>query len=839
MTRRIDICTPADSVDIPALIACILQQDANLTAQAVWQFLHELLAPGVLLRLLPITANIQRALAEGARADPDFATRRVAAWVRVTAAIMEAANEIAASVGPHVVWPEGAQENDLVGVLAESHPVYASAGSIPRDQSLRQPHALALYHLLVGHAQAVSEFVSLELYRATASPSPHAEFPNDVYPAALALRKLCGNQSGAALAAARMHGPTDRWVSSRLLGDEGETPEELTAIQTWVARALGIEPWSGRTGRGGGGGHAWQPGYVDAWTLRDVVEFGTEVDTDDSASRISAFLGIGAPNHAAGRVWARHLFEYGEDPAEHLAPERLTLNALGEKLTNYRPGDEIAVHGLNRRAAIQNQDLPWSRENLTATEIRRTIAAAKAAFYRNVCLGTARGTVAAEAAIAIIVMLSLSQSLQQISSLSVAREAGLSTGRLTFVDTGSHACWQLKAANTRYEAGDGDYTGDTRALSDYLLLPDPIGVASMVRKLMQHANAERGLRVFTTSKARLSEEINAQLQAILPGNGKRISQARLQRALYASITSRYGVVMAYHVTGRIDVTAAGRIFYYAHSEDHLVRVYSECAGTILGLSEDENMAARRHVEALRRHPPKHIGARHCATLGYTKERISKLRDALSKDPRQGPNQEAVAYHNRYTLYAILTLFYATGYRAVNDVSSPDIDQIAGRNLLVIRDKDVASGRMTRLAVIPDCVIEQIAHYQAHAEAVISSRMEAMPLARRPDPWPFAFVDGDWRPQSYSVGLFQRHLREFIDLPANQHRKFAANWLADNGIHFELLDAYMGHAADAQGPFDYLSTYDPVAHRVELSIAIERLLADIGLIPLVSKFVSPC
>lgn len=849
---REKLSSPRESTEIRELMSIIALSPINgANEEHCWELLRGIYAPGILKRFLPILRNVKRALEEGARFDTLYTSRKVARWSPVVDAILDQSGQLYERIGEHTEWPEGVLTNDLVGQFAKSHPLYTAIGSITQNDEAKASQFAILYHLLVAHSECAHDIAIMsqqdEYSRSDSKDpdldhhkkAPQRRFRHSPYPATLAYRKLTEPDFEPILKNGVFDLNPEDWVFSDPMGDEAQTPAVIADIQRWVSYALKLNDRApGERGGNGNGGHAWRPGLVDPSRIDPITGVGIALDFESDAENISVFSTTRGQHGQTNEEWGRTLSRFGENPYEYSEKQFLTLG-LAITLKDYRDNAGRNLQGKNNRRGILNQYFHYDYSCLTDTEVRRIYTASEATFSESIRKASSSKVAlcAAEAAFSIQVKLFHGKSVDNLIKLCVNRKVGLNIDTLTLIDDGVNACWQDIATNIRNRSHQDKFLGKSRVLAPgFLLTPDLMDLAEKARALMNIRATRRNKKVLSSSASSLKEEITKQLRGMNTPNSRRINAASVHRTLHSRIATKYGSVAAGFITGYFDEAAAGRVHYYAYTEQDLIDIYRDIVNEMHEISEHEEIRAREHLDVLRQKPTAHIGAELIPDLNTTALAISSLKREIEAASTWNTDAMRIRHHNLFTLYSAMSLFYVSAMRAVNEVAWPTFSGGPLRNFLIIRDKSPASGHKVRAGIVPDSVLEQLENYEDHLQALSGTYLPALGVALVRDEFRFVFVDEAWKPTRYSVSLYQAHLREFIDLPANQHRKFAANWMTDNRINDELKDAFMGHGSHAQMPGGPHSTFSPMAFQKELTPVLEEMLRQIDLSPIVSAVV---
>jgi len=165
-------------------------------------------------------------------------------------------------------------------------------------------------------------------------------------------------------------------------------------------------------------------------------------------------------------------------------------------------------------------------------------------------------------------------------------------------------------------------------------------------------------------------------------------------------------------------------------------------------------------------------------------------------------------HNRYCMYNLLTLMYATGARPVNDTLYDLNRSNFEHGLAALQDKEVSETASLHFVGLGDIVKQQGNFYIDHLTGLASQYLtqygETYNLVRgiarkaKGEPkstLPFFFlIEGD-RTNSITPSDLINYLAEFIALPPNFNRHAVSAHLSEDSKHkfsFSEISAFLGH-----------------------------------------------
>lgn len=244
------------------------------------------------------------------------------------------------------------------------------------------------------------------------------------------------------------------------------------------------------------------------------------------------------------------------------------------------------------------------------------------------------------------------------------------------------------------------------------------------------------------------------------------------------------------------------------------------------------------------------------------DEIRKIVKALWNETLTSINgsEDHIDTHNRFTAYAVMLLFNATGHRPVDDPFCywRDIDLDLG--MLMIDDKAISERHRYRLVALPDIAIEQLREYEKHLKWLTSHLLDeeispelsnavyhVLDAEVSPDEHPlplfFFLKREEKRIKTYSVSesILKEHLGGLWPLPFNfsrhnistQLRRISATQKL-NDLTTEAIEAHLGHMEGINHPFGISSIISPITYQHQISQPLHNLLTEQGWITLRAK-----
>lgn len=495
-----------------------------------------------------------------------------------------------------------------------------------------------------------------------------------------------------------------------------------------------------------------------------------------------------------------------------------------------------------RPIIMENQLLPYSFSNLASAEAQTVLNEAEQwlANHSSPILGS-REIADLQARAFALTMLATGSSLSQAHRLVVfpagseSRDADLAL--LLADDPSKTATWRIAPVNLPYHFHPEESDGFQRKPSDYILLPDIWGVDRLVRKLIEAKGLKdkswskrvvdpRPFHIFRAAEKRYREELRRFLMKI--DTTGRITGTRLSGFLFSRLMSATNgdVTLSALVADQDLSIARTRLFYACVRLRRIQDTYIAATGPV-----HREMPLRTPLLA---EDGLWITTRPCPTQETVREAISRLLDDLDRIHPYRSNGDYVAYHNLFTLYSLLFMFYATAQRGTKS-PLPRPEQIDSRGFVWINDKD--TGYNARLAWCPAALIEQVEHYAAHAADVrrevirrhidiTPSREESMQrvledscFLLKPDS-KLGFV-----PVQATRGAIEELLHGYLPFAINVHRRCVSGDLLDAGVDPQLVDWWLSHWHTGEEPWNTFSGLCPVQYADAMKAEMETLLLE--------------
>ncbi len=210
----------------------------------------------------------------------------------------------------------------------------------------------------------------------------------------------------------------------------------------------------------------------------------------------------------------------------------------------------------------------------------------------------------------------------------------------------------------------------------------------------------------------------------------------------------------------------------------------------------------------------------------------------------GKHVDLAERHNRYTLYVVTLLFFATGYRPVRDPFGLLRHVSLSHRLCLISDKVTVESRAFRLVGLSMLARDQIGHYLTYLSAFASKQttnVEALALQQAihslledsSEEIPLFFlVDRTPIPVNSVTptavrDLFSGDDETLVGLPENFGRHWLATELGQEGVKNEDIEILLGHNESLYHPFGRYSLGAPLKRVLTTAEKVDVLLSAAG------------
>lgn len=357
----------------------------------------------------------------------------------------------------------------------------------------------------------------------------------------------------------------------------------------------------------------------------------------------------------------------------------------------------------------------------------------------------------------------------------------------------------------------------------WMQLFDPVWDATRQAKKRSVRLFGSHLNTFVPRFEKLLEESRESLMSLRHAHGARLTVKRLESALFTSLAVLFAdTVEASLITGSqppFGQTAA--LYYQASPRSKLVEGYRQAVSAWDAFLPDvfsERGGAQERDDTL-------VGTPYVARESSIANATTALRDELQRLRGRGEPEAIRAFHNLYTAYTHWMLLWSTGFRAVHDPVGRPHEINRRRGFVFIADKTGDGNAHHRAVPAPDRLLEQLAFYERHCEAV-RTRTYLTGAGANPHAF-FLYLDEQLSIQPATPALLSSELERFFALPINVSRHSLRSFLRKHSVSGGLVNAFMGHWAIGAEPWARYSTLDPVFFRASVAPVLEAFIDSLG------------
>lgn len=325
--------------------------------------------------------------------------------------------------------------------------------------------------------------------------------------------------------------------------------------------------------------------------------------------------------------------------------------------------------------------------------------------------------------------------------------------------------------------------------------------------------------------------------------GGRQNLQRVSMHLHYMIARMAGcdITVAMSITGRHDLLGTVPNHYTASSVKALSRFYRQaCSEIIANSSTTVDKVFNATADATgKRYVGSSYVPREDTVIALVRDMRTRLKTA--RDNLRKGDDSPLRLHNAITVYTVMMIGFATGYRAKRDplLQKAEIDRTTGFG--VISDKDGDDLYHSRIIWLPELCFLQLELYQEHLsqfenwlfthnqDLFFASRQKDVTGRRleRETPSLF-FIQNDLSGLEVRPKWIKKLMTVMdYDLPVNANRHFLRTSLLARRCPVEVINAFMGHWESGVEPWGMYSGLSPLVYRKELTDYLMYLLEDCG------------
>jgi len=671
-------------------------------------------------------------------------------------------------------------------------------------------------------------------------------FPESPYQAALRLRSLANPKWAPILNQVRGDLPPSEFVEAiGLIVFPGADDLSLSAtwleyrgvIRSFLARAYGLEPWSPRVSEER---NSISPRVVGSVATVDVGP-GDPDDPETSnwpSGRLVTFTASLASEVIEGTL------ESDLDPEEITDHEELYLAApTRTDLQQIAIDAALSVRGQYRHVQMRHQLFPFDYDVPAAYEMRSLLKKLDQTWQElgneNQWDGEKRRIAETIALIQIQVWygLPLTRALGLVvigrNNVGESWKSVVPVGTLAYLV--EDAEWMIPVDPPPYRSVIEDPAEQAHPLQPWLPLQDVAEVGRLIGVLLRSAGgqispsfSEAAFHPQAVFQANLVETYERSIRDLLREMEPtgRVTIRRTAAVLYIRLVALSGDLMAGAlITGRFGPLTRTERFYASYSVERLRHLYYRTSSRMFSQLTGQQAPSEKPLKV-----PSFwqgfVGARLCAKDDEVKRAIVGIGDAI--DAAQGKKKERAEYHNLLTLHSVLLFCFCTSCRPIR---APYLwlDRVdEDTEFAYLSDKDDDAQHKTRLIWVPGLCLMQMKNYERHC-----ARLEAENPAIQNWPDPCFFLSTSNQPaklreralEAVRPTTLAKHLKPFLQLPMNFHRKYMRHRLLEAGCPPEVVMAWLGHAFAGEELWNPHSAMSPRVYRESLAKYLLPILED--------------
>ncbi|HBC36788.1 MAG TPA: hypothetical protein DC045_21260 [Marinobacter adhaerens] len=356
---------------------------------------------------------------------------------------------------------------------------------------------------------------------------------------------------------------------------------------------------------------------------------------------------------------------------------------------------------------------------------------------------------------------------------------------------------------------------------------------ALERQIGPSSSAWRGALFKNCDRATIIEQAKALLSRVKKECDAGITPKRIQRALFHRLADGSGdIVHAILIAGdEKDKKLHSGINYHCAHESDLCEAYLIALSRLLPEFQADLVPTVTLTQS--KQTQRRIGSPYCPKLETIRRLSDELKSRFEIEMRQPIGKLTLPYiHNAYTLYTVLLVIFATGYRSVKAPLSRITDVDVNRGYMVIADKESDDWSHSRVVPLTDNFLSHWAHYLRHRHHVV--RLMKAYLGEPDLGHVFFFLstpdERSPRPKAVIPAEIKNELSPFSGMPLNVGRHYLRSEFAHQKLPASVIDAFMGHWVAGREPMGRFSTLAPSEYRAMLLPALEAIQAEMGWTP---------
>lgn len=538
------------------------------------------------------------------------------------------------------------------------------------------------------------------------------------------------------------------------------------------------------------------------------------------------------------------LVEQDIHPGEVADTEELVLSDTGCDNTKKWSRFNLTAKNQARYATMANQNLVNRYDLLSITELANVLTGSSKLFrvLSKQKQWTEDEYLKAECIALIHVMLWTGSILSRSLNIKVIEKSQLDKngfndelGVCSYSSEGKkYVEWLIKPYRpdylTEYEVKEGE-----RKHAEYIRLPDIAGGSVFFFRLLKRKRVKSGSLIFNKDIKEYRREIKVILEEF--DSTGRTTVDSISKYFFKRIkTYTNDSVLSTSIFGKEDNQSRVRVFYSTPNLLLLRNVYIEHVSEVAdAVYEAVNIKRPSFYTNIHPDVDEHTGCRYCPTTEHVRGGIESLLGDVKRCENYKSFDEFIKYHNSFTLYTVLLLFYASGCRAIISpfIQSKSIDLPTG--ITVLSDKGKYGDENGRPIKLVKDAIEQILIYEAHRNNLVAQYGYRLTFRKkgknRSVPECF-FIDpnsGSWKEVSEST--IEEVLKEYLAYKANTHRRYIRTTFLEESLYPENYDALLGHACRGEEQWGAFSTFSYSEYFEFMERQMPGVLKELGFVKL--------
>ena len=742
--------------------------------------------------------------------------------------------------------PRRELDHPIVGHNSSQYPLYTSLWNSCGNTQLQEKYSLLQAHLFYAHAESLFKINNRNDYENNLGRIGWKGLINSPYAAALSLRELSLVEYSTYLSNLPVELTPYKFAESIENISQINDQTFLTRINnlaTFVQKSVGVIRWRPKKGasHASHGGSKWIKGYVgNDFKIKELsLEQLSDLDDPDDDWGIFSQL---SEIELESKLFDE-LNDLDLNPQEYDSQDLF----LSEIETGLRLGGYSAATAAQvRHVSMANQLLPWNYSYLSIQEL--AIALDKTTRW---CVSIQSKESfdqsdmhKLEAICLMRVMLFTASAFERARQLLIlpSTHQNESAALALITDDFDKVLWRIHAIQPDYKTTKQVNDGTEKKLGEYFYLDDLANTKYYLKLLLQKrqysskstvVKSKRSYHFFRTRPNTLLDNLKALLKEIDPSG--RLTVSKLSKFMFGLLLkeSKGDVCAASTIAGEEHPLAHVRMFYSMISIADLQRQYFNAVQNVVVLTHQ----AQNKVNTIKQSAPTelqdfYVGSRLCPTFEAVKNAITRLRGEIQTARK---NHDEIRFHNLFTLLTLWRFAFATACRAIETPYLPTakIDEETGIGAL--SDKDNCAGYKTRLIWLPQEVYNLMTQYEVHSSTFLNT------------------ISANESRQDYTVFLIEKTskgrkvikevtevvsvspkkllpvMSEFLNYPANFHRRFMRSELITRGCPMEVVDGWMGHWSSGEEPWATHSSFSFLQYQHALQIYLVPILKEIGLL----------